>query len=364
MVLAKYRNIINKLNTYIPGKPIDEVKKELGLSKVIKLASNENPLGPSPKTIIAIKNNAKQVSVYPDGGCTDLKKELSHFHSVKPENLILGNGSDELIFLLALAYIDSGDEIIISEQTFSEYAFAANCLEGNIIKIPQKEYKYDLTEFKKQITSKTKIIYLCNPNNPTGTMYNKKTFDNFMSDLPENILVFIDEAYYEYVEASDFPDGLTYFKKYKNIIVSRTFSKIYGLAGLRIGYAIADETIINTLNKVREPFNVNLIAQKAAIAALQDQKHLNKVKRINNKALELIYKTCSNLKLEYVKSTTNFVLIKTPKSAKELFNTLLKKGFIIRAMDGFGLPDHIRVSTGTISQTKKFLKTLEQVLKG
>lgn len=362
MAKLEYRKELDSLNTYVPGKPIEEVQKEYQLDKVIKLASNENPLGTSPKAIEALKEAANKVHIYPDGGSTEIKEALADLYEINTNQIVLGNGSDELLVLIAMAFLNKGDEVLISKQTFSEYAFASKCMGAKISYIEQQNFTYDLKAFKEKISDKTKVIFFCNPNNPTGTIFTKEEFDSFMKEVPENVLVVVDEAYYEYVENKAYPQTLKMQKEYPNIIILRTFSKIYGLAGLRIGYGISSPYIIECINKVREPFNVNLMAQKAAIAAIKDQEYLNTVRSTNTEVKKYLYNQFDSLNIKYIKSESNFVIFETDNDSKIIFEKLLKKGIIVRSMTGFGLPNHIRVTAGTLDETKTFIKCLKEIL--
>src|SRR3989344_2192893 len=260
---------IYRVKPYVPGKPIEEVKRELGLRSVVKLASNENPFAPSPKVLKAISSASKTINRYPDGQCFYLRRELAKKLKIKPEQLIFGNGSDEVIVMAIRALIEPGDEVIVAKPSFLIYEIAAKLAGANISSVALKDFYYDLEAMKKAVTPKTKIIFIGNPDNPAGTYVNESQIVNFLEGLSENILVFIDEAYYEYVSAKDYPDTIKLLKRFKNIIITRTFSKLYGLAGLRIGYGIASPGVIDILNRVREPFNVNSLAQEAARACLE-----------------------------------------------------------------------------------------------
>ncbi|HAR64328.1 MAG: histidinol-phosphate transaminase [Candidatus Margulisiibacteriota bacterium] len=362
MVKIGYRHIVDELNTYIPGKPIEDVKKEFKITEVIKLASNENPLGPSSKVIDSLKNHISSVSLYPDGSCNCLRDNLAQTYNLPPECFIIGNGSDEILMLIAQTFINPGDEVLISSQTFSEYLFTSKCLEASIKIIPQKDFRYDIASFPRYLTEKTKVIYLCNPNNPTGTIYSKKDFDDFIAQIPANVLIVIDEAYYEYVNKSDYPESINYLSTHNNVLILRTFSKVYGLAGLRIGYAIGNKKLVDLIHKVREPFNVNSLAQIAAIAALKDQEYVQKIKLLNEQSRQYLYDQFDKLEITYIESEANFVLFEVKENAQDIFQKLLKKGIIVRPMNGFGLPNHVRVTTGTLEETKEFIEKLKEIL--
>lgn len=355
---------IEKLVPYVPGKPVEELERELGIKNAVKLASNENPLGPSPKGISMMKKYIKNLHRYPEGGCYYLAQKLSQKLNVSPENLVFGNGSNEILELVGRTFYSSGEEILFSQYAFIVYKLVAQSLGAAYKEIPAKGLGHDLDAFGDAVTPKTKIIYLANPNNPTGTMFGKKAFEKFMERVPSDCLVVLDEAYAEYVDDNaDYPSGIRYLKKYKNLIVVRTFSKIYGLAGLRVGYGIMDRELANYMNRVREPFNVGTLAQFAALGALDDDEHVNKTKEITKKGLVDFYDAFEKLGLEYEKSYGNFVLLKTPTGGNIFYDALLKEGVIVRPVGGYGLPQYVRVSVGTEKENKKFLKALTKVLK-
>jgi len=357
-----FREVIRTISPYIPGKPISEVKRELGLEKVIKLASNENPLGPSENVKKAIKESLDDLSLYPDGNCTELKLKLAKKLNVKPTQIIFGAGSDEITQLIASIFINPGDNSIMARPSFPRYETVTKVMGGIPIEIPLKNYTHDLEEFSKHINERTRVIWICNPNNPTGTIVKKDELYNFIKSVPSEIAVVVDQAYKEYIDDPEYPDAIHWLDEFKNLIVLQTFSKIYGLASLRIGYAIASEEIIEKLNRVRPPFNVNHVAQIAAIAALDDQEHIEKAKELNKKSLEFFYKSFEEMKLPYIKSYGNFVMVDVTKDAVEVFKKLLLKGIIVRPGDIFDMPTYIRVTTGLESDNMEFIKALKEVL--
>ncbi len=356
------REAIYKIKPYVPGKPVEEVERELGIKNVLKLASNENPLGPSPKAVEALKQSASGVNFYPDGNCFYLKEALAEKLHCSLTELIVGNGSDEVLSFITAAYLNPGEEIIMGSPSFSEYDFAAKVMGGETIKVPLINYTHDLEGMAKAVTAKTKIIFVCNPNNPTGTMVDGNQVAQFMSKVPNHVLVVFDEAYYEYVENSDYPDTLGYVREGRNVIVLRTFSKIYGLAGLRIGYGVAPEGIISDLNRVREPFNVNILSQKAALAALGDYDFLQKSKKINLEGKEMLYQALGELGLEFIPTEANFIFINAGVDSQELFKKLLQKGVIIRTGDIFNHPTFIRLTVGQEEENKRVIRALREVL--
>ena len=354
---------IRTLVPYVPGKPIEEVERELGIKGVIKLASNESPFEPSPKVLQAIKKASTSINRYPDGDCFYLREQLAKHLKVKSRQLIFGNGSDEIIVLVVRAFVAEGDEVILAKPSFLVYDIASRLAGAKIHAIAlQDDFQYDLAAMKKAVTPKTKVIFLGNPDNPSGMYIAKKDMLDFLKDLSRDIVVLIDEAYFEYVKAADYGYSLELLKTYKNVIVTRTFSKMYGLAGLRVGYGIADEEMIDVLNRIREPFNVNSIAQVAAVACLKDQTYYKKVAATVNAQRTYLYAQLKRLKLNFVKTCTNFILIKTAQSGAELMKKLMHKGVIVRDMGFWGLENYIRVTIGTASENKKFIRSLEELL--
>jgi histidinol-phosphate aminotransferase len=355
------RKNISDIRPYLPGKPIEEVKRELKVKEVYKLASNENPLGPSPLAINGIKKALFSINRYPDSICFYLKKKLAKHLSLKPKNLIIGNGSDEIIILTLKAFLNSGEEVLVSKPTFLIYELAAKIAGARVKIIPMKNFRYNLKEMAKKTTKKTKIIFIANPDNPCGTYVTEKEVEDFMSRVPENIIVYFDEAYYEFVSERDFPNTLKYINK-RPIIITRTFSKAYGLAGLRIGYGISHPEIINYLDKVREPFNVNLLAQTAAIHALDDENFLEKSRKLIKEGKLYLYHEFEKLGIDYIPSATNFILIKLNKETKDICNKLLKRGIIVRYMGAWGLKNCIRVTIGKKEENRKFIKEFKKLI--
>ena len=356
------RKEILKTKTYVPGKPIEEVKRELGVKKVIKLASNENPFAPSVKAIQAAKNALLSINRYPDGGSFYLKKQLSKSFRVKPSNLIIGNGSDELIILALRAFIERGDEVIIAKPTFLIYQIASQIQGAKIKFAPLKNFKYDVSKIASLITKKTKIIFIANPDNPSGRYLTSKEIDYLVSKTPKDVILFFDEAYYEFAEKiKDFPKTLKYLKK-RNVIVTRSFSKAYSLAGLRIGYGLSNEYIASCLNKVREPFNVNSIAQAAACGALKDKSYIKRTIKTIESEKKFLYKEFDKLGIKYVESVTNFIVIRIGKRASKVYNKLLKRGVITRQMGAWDMKDFLRVTIGTKEENRRFVKTLKEII--
>lgn len=356
---------MKNLSVYEPGKPIETVARELGfknIDEIIKVASNENELGPSPLAIQAIMQNAKMMNRYPDGGAFSIKAKLSEKLKVDPNNLILGNGSNELIEFLGNSLLTEENNWVISEGSFAAYSLIANIFQSNPIVTPMKDFGHDLDAMAKAITPSTVAVILCNPNNPTGTFLKSSEIEKFLAQVPEEVLIIVDEAYIEYTNEADRFDFIAEIRKgRKNLLVLRTFSKIYGLAGLRVGYGVGNAEWIDYLNRVRQPFNVNLMGLKAAEAALDDEEHLKKSKKINEEGLAYFTEQFKKIGLKYVPSYANFILVKTGQGRK-VFTELQKQKVIVRAMDGYKMPDWIRITVGTREQNQKVFHALKEVL--
>ncbi len=361
MIKNSVRKHIWAVKPYKPGKPIEEVQRELGLKDIIKLASNENPLGPSPKALIAIKEHLIKINRYPESNCFYLKKALAGRFNLTPSNFIIGNGSDEIIVLSLRTFINPDDEVVVATPTFLIYEIQANACGARIVTVPLKDFRYDLKKMKRAITSRTKIVFIANPDNPTGTYVTEKEVLEFMDGMPKKTLVFFDEAYFEFTKGlKDFPRTLKFLKN-NNVIVARSLSKAYGLAGLRVGYGIASEELIGYLERVREPFNVNSLAQVGAAAALKDEDFLKKTIRTTEKGKNYLYRELNKLGLLYLTSATNFILVDVG-DGERIFNFLLKEGVIVRDMKAWKLPGFIRVNVGTEPENRRFIKALKKVI--
>lgn len=356
------RESIKDLSPYIPGKQVEEVVKEFGVGKVIKLASNENPFGPSPKALEAVSKNALSSSVYPDQHHILLREEIAKKYGISKGSIIVGNGSDEIMLIAAETFLSAGEEILISRNTFSMYEFAGKIMDGRVKYVDLKDHTYDLDGFLAAIGSSTKMIFLCNPNNPTGTIFTKKQLEKFLNDVPERVIVVLDEAYGDYCDSPDYPKGFDLVKGGNNLIVLRTFSKIYGLAGLRIGYGVANEQVIKYMNMAKMPFNVNRLGQAAAAAALNDDDFKNMCIENNKIGKEYLYRELDGLGLKYLKTQANFIFIEFNKSADKIFLDLLKQGVIVRPLASFGFSNAIRVTVGTPDQNKIFINALKKAL--
>lgn len=353
---------ILKIQAYTPGKPIAEVERELGIEKIIKLASNENPFGCSPKVVTAIKDNLSSINRYPDGNCFYLKKSLSDFLKINQNRLIFGNGSDELLDVIIKAFVNPNEEIITADVAFLEYKICSLVNRRKFITTKLDNFKFDLTAILKKVTKKTKLIFIANPNNPTGTYVNKKEVEDFLKKLPKNVVVVFDEAYLEFVDKDDFPDTLEYLKVNPNIIILRTFSKIYGLAGLRVGFGIASPEFVSVFNCIRQPFNINSLAQVAAIAAISDQDFVKNTAFQNISGKKYLYDELEKLNIEYIPSVTNFILFKVKGSGIELCKKLLYKGVIVRDMEQYNLKNFVRVTIGTKEENALFIERLREIL--
>jgi len=349
---------IAALSPYVPGKPIEELQRELGLTRVIKLASNENPLGPSPKALAVINESAATLHRYPDGGAFRLREALADRWKVTSDHIILGNGSDEILGLLARTFLSPGDEAVMADHTFVIYKMEVMAAHGKPVTIPLKQWRHDLSAMADAITARTRLLFLCNPNNPTGTMVSAEEVARLLARIPEHVVVVFDEAYYEYVRRSDFPDSMTYVKQGRNAIVLRTFSKIYGLAGLRIGYGVTTPEIANLLNRVRPPFNANSIAQCAALAALSDDEHVANSRAVNQAGMEQVVDGLTALGFTPIPSEANFVYFDVGRDGRQVFDSLLRQGVIVRHIEG----RMIRVTIGQAEDNHIFLGALARVL--
>ncbi|MDR1323886.1 MAG: histidinol-phosphate transaminase [Candidatus Margulisbacteria bacterium] len=328
----------------------------------IKLASNENPLGSSPKALAALKADLDKLHLYPDGGCVRLRNALAVHYGLTPEYFLPGNGSDEIFHFITGAFVSPGERVLTTEITFSEYTFAAQLFAGAVDYAPLTDGRLQLDVLLRKITPQTKVIFLANPNNPTGAYCEAAAFENFLQKVPGEIMVVLDEAYAEYAAAADYPDSLRLLKTFKNLLITRTFSKIYGLAGLRVGYVIAAPETIAYLNKTREPFNVNALAQTAAAAALQDTEFVQRSRANNEVGKKYLYAEFTKLKLKYYPTEANFIFVYIGQDCVTAFQKLMDRGVTVRPMRSFGVPDAIRVTIGTPEQNQKFITALKEIL--
>ena len=358
---SRARAVVRNLKSYTPGTPIEDVKRQLKLSSVIKLASNENALGPSPKAIAALRKAVDSLHRYPDATCRELRAALAKKLRVDPASLIVGNGSDELIVLALRAFVDPGDEVVVATPTFLIYELQARACGASVVTVALRQYRYDLAAMKAAVTPHTKLVFIANPDNPTGTYVTRRELEDFLRGLPLDTIVFLDEAYYEFVEASDYPQTLRYVADHP-VIVTRSFSKAYGLAGLRVGYGIAQPELIAAMHAVREPFNVNSLAQVAASAALSDTAFLTRTRQLVREGRRYLTAALDAMRLRHIPSVTNFILIKLGPRAAEVARALLARGIIVREMSAWKLPDCIRVTIGTTAENRRFIQALKQCL--
>ncbi len=352
---------LRDLVAYEPGKPIEDVARELGIpvERIIKLASNENPLGPSPRAIAAICAQATRTHFYPDGGGYYLREAIAEKQRLGRENIILGNGSNEIIEFIGHAFLQPGDEIVTADHAFVVYKLMATLFGARTIEVPDPGFVHDLDAMLSAVTPRTKQLYIANPNNPTGTIVPAGALDAFLDRVPPHVLVVLDEAYYEFLDEP--PDTLRYVREGRNVVVLRTFSKIQGLASLRIGYGMAPAPIIEVLQKTRQPFNANGLAQAAALAAIHDDLHQARTKQITDEGRAFFERTFTELGLSFVPSHANFVLVHVGDGDR-VFKALLKRGIIVRAMAGYKLPEWIRVSVGTAEENEAFVGALKEIL--
>jgi histidinol-phosphate aminotransferase len=356
------RPAVFDLKPYVAGKPAEEVERELGITNVIKLASNETPLGPSPKAVVAMREAVAKAHVYPDSNCFYLKQDLAVHTGFGPDNILVGNGSDDLLKLIAETFVLPGDEVIMADPSFGEYEFVTRIMAGTCVMLPLRDFRHDLPAMLARVSERTKILFVCNPNNPTGSIVERSEVEELMRRIPDHVLVIFDEAYVEYATSPDFPDSLRFVREGRKAIVLRTFSKIYGLAGLRVGYGITTPEIAALVSRVKEPFNVNAIAQAGARAALTDQEHVHKSRQVNTEGLAYLYSEFAGMGLRYVPSQANFVFVDVGHDSRAVFQKLLHKGVIIRTGDIFGTPTFIRVTVGTRAENERFIAALKTVL--
>lgn len=354
-------NIVH-LPVYQPGKPIEEVKRELGLTEIIKLASNENPYGCSPLVREAILGQLEQTHIYPDGGAMELTEAVCEHLGVSSNQIIFGAGSDEVILMIARAFLVKGDETIMASHTFPQYKHNVEIEGGVSIEVPLVDGTHDLQGMLKRVNEKTKIIWICNPNNPTGTIVNHEELKRFLQQVSDQVLVVLDEAYYEYNTSQDYPDSLKLLQEHDNVVLLRTFSKIYGLASLRIGFGIGHPDVIHSINQVREPFNTTRYAQSAALTAIQDQVFIRSCREKNAKGIDYLTREFQRLGLSSYPAFGNFIMVNLHRPAKMIFEGLLQRGFIVRGGHQLDFPTSIRVTVGTPEQNNKFIQALEEVL--
>ncbi|MEM7253010.1 MAG: histidinol-phosphate transaminase, partial [Pseudomonadota bacterium] len=337
---------VRQLQPYVPGKPAEEVERELGLTDVVKLASNESPIGPSPKALAAVRDSLDGLERYPDGAAYHLRHALAEYLSVTPDMLTIGNGSNDVLDLVARAFVSSANTIIYPEHGFVVFGVTADAISAKSVVVPAKAWGADLDAMAAAITPQTRLIFLANPNNPTGTWVGSEALERFIAELPEHVLIVVDEAYYEYVDRPDYQTCLPWIARYPNLIVTRTFSKAFGLAGLRVGVAISNPEIADFVNRVRHPFNVNSLALVAAQAALGDHEHVGRSVEVNRIGMAQLLPALEGFGLDVIPSAGNFVTVDTGQDAGALFQALLRLGVIVRPVANYGMPQHLRITVG------------------
>jgi histidinol-phosphate aminotransferase len=359
---------VRALSPYLPGKPISELERELGLRNIVKLASNENPLGPSPKALEAVQRVLPELHLYPDGGGFELKAALAAKLGVEIAQITLGNGSNDVLELAARAFLSPAVKAVFSEHAFAVYPIVTQAVGAKASVAPAHDgtrgprYGHDLEAMTRLIDAETRMVFVANPNNPTGTCLGRSELRRFLSELPEHVIAVVDEAYFEYVETPDYPNALDWLREFPNLVVTRTFSKAYGLAGLRVGYAVSSPEIADLLNRVRQPFNVNTPALEAAKAALADEEHLARSVRLNREGLAQLGEALEARKLAAIPSVGNFITFDLGRPAAPIYDALLREGVIVRPIANYGLPNHLRVTVGTAEQNAIFLAALDRVL--
>lgn len=360
--MIEARDFVRRINPYKPGKPMEEVARELNLSgEIIKLASNENPLGTSPLALAAMKKALKETYLYPDDNCFYLKNKLASRHGVEPGNIFIANGSVELLPLIALAYLGQGSSAVVSEGAFIWFKIAVSIADGELREVPMKNYTHDLEAMRAAISENTKLVFIANPNNPTGTMVSVDDVDRFMESMPDHVLVVMDEAYYEYVKSPAYPDSFKYLRRGRDILILRTFSKIYGLAGARLGYGVAKEEIISSLMKLRISFNASRISQIAGMAALDDSDFVERSRQVNEEGKEFLYEAFRKLGLFFIPTFGNFIFVRFDGDSQPVFEALQRTGIITRTVKEYGFPQALRITIGTERQNRNLVKALKEI---
>lgn len=361
-ILALANEGVQKLHPYQAGKPVDELERELGIRNIVKLASNENPLGLSESVKLALQNELSELTRYPDANGYYLKKALAHKYGVDISQITLGNGSNDLLELIARAFVSRAHEVIFAQHAFVVYPLVTQAIGATAVAVPAINYGHDLDAMVTAISEKTKLIFIANPNNPTGTFLEPDALYAFLKKVPATVLVVLDEAYFEYAPVERRGNAITWITEFPNLIVSRTFSKAYGLAGLRVGYSISHPEVADILNRVRQPFNCNALALKAAETALNDVEHLQKSIALNNEGMADLSAFFTQKNLEFIPSMGNFITVNVGKSGDEVYQSLLQQGVIVRPITGYGLANHLRISIGTHSENQRFKAALTHVL--
>lgn len=355
---------VRELMPYQPGKPIDELARELGLDPagIVKLASNENPLGPSPKALAAARQALDGLCRYPDGNGFNLKARLAARLGVGPAQITLGNGSNDVLEIITRCFVDQNAEVIYSEHAFAVYPIVTRAIGAKGVEVPARHWGHDLEAMADAVTERTRLVFVANPNNPTGTVHDADAIERFLARIPERVLVVLDEAYCEYLDGEGYPDGVALLGRYPNLIVTRTFSKAWGLAALRVGYSLSSPAIADILNRVRQPFNVDAVALAAATAVLDDEDYLQRSRAVNSEGLRQLEQGLEALGLDYIPSAGNFIAVDVGEEAGPVFQRLLAAGVIVRPVAGYGMPRHLRVSIGLAHENARFLEALPQAL--
>jgi histidinol-phosphate aminotransferase len=353
---------IQAIESYVPGKPLEELEREYGISDSVKIASNENPLGPSPRALAAIRNSLASLHRYPDGAGHRLIHRIAEANGIPPQNVVIGNGSDDIIALLIRALVQPGDRVVVPRPSFLMYEISAKVAGAVVDAVPLKHLGLDLDAMAARIDSATRLVFICNPNNPTGTVVSQTAFDRFMQRLPDHVVVVVDEAYIEFARDPDCLKTGRAADLDRPLVTLRTFSKVYGLAGLRVGYGIMPRPLADMLHRVRQPFNVNAVAQAAAVAALDDGEFFNRTLDLVHRGLDDLYTGLDRLGLTYYRTEANFFLIDVRRPAGDIFERMLRQGVIVRSMQAYGFPTHIRINVGLEQENRRFLEALENVL--
>lgn len=363
--MSKVRQNIETLAPYVPGKPVEELERELGITDIIKLASNENPLGPSPMALAAAHEAVGQINLYPDGSGHDLVQAIAKRHGVAPEQVVLGNGSNDVLEVAARTFLAPGDEVVFSQYAFVVYRLVSQAIGASMVEVPAREdLSHDLDAIAAAITDKTRVVFLANPNNPTGTMFNAGEWDAFLRKVPGHVLLVVDEAYAEYVGDETYPDHWKALSAGRDILITRTFSKIFGIAGLRVGYGVTSAGNANYMNRVRQPFNTNLVAQAAARAALEDHEFVRRSREVNARGIHYLRAHLEKRGLKVTPSWGNFVLVDLGRPAMPVYDGLLRRGVIVRPMGGYGLPNSLRITVGTTEELHHLAKALDSLILG
>ncbi|MDA1107221.1 MAG: histidinol-phosphate transaminase [Proteobacteria bacterium] len=355
---------VRNLQPYVPGKPVAELEREYGVRDVIKLASNENPLGPSPRAVRAVQQSLSQLARYPDGAGFELRAALARKHGVTLDQVTLGNGSNDLLELITRAFVTPQHEVVFSAHAFAVYPIVTQAVGATARVAAVRNWGHDLNAMQALTSEYTRVVFVANPNNPTGTWLSARVLEDFLQTVPSSVLVVVDEAYFEYARdiAPDYPDASLWLTRFPNLIVTRTFSKVYGLAGLRVGYALSQSDVADMLNRVRQPFNVNSLAQTAALAALEDSEHLARSLACNRDGMLQLTSAFTSMSLAYIPSAGNFVCVDVARDAAAIYEALLYEGVIVRPVANYGMPQHLRVTVGLPEENERFIKALKKIL--